>query len=159
MANVCPPDRETVMQALFALVQGLPGFTTIERRMTMPGQGPSSIDPVLQPALMMWEQHEHDEHAERGLPVRKWYVWFVIAFVNNDRTLAGATLLNPLIDQVRAALAPDDLPSNTLRLKTADWPNGLVHAAYVEGTTLKHTGDTDAQGQGGAVIPCTILIP
>ena len=159
MANVCPPDRETVMQALFALVQGLPGFTTIERRMTMPGQGPSSIDPVLQPALMMWEQHEHDEHAEHGLPIRKWYVWFVIAFVNNDRTLAGATLLNPLIDQVRAALAPDDLAQNVLRLKSPQYPGGIVAFAFVEGTTLKHTGDTDAQGQGGCVIPVTLLIP
>src|SRR6202171_4903617 len=43
MAMVCPPDRETVMQALFALFAGLPGFTTIARRVTMPGQGPASI--------------------------------------------------------------------------------------------------------------------
>jgi hypothetical protein len=70
MAMVCPPDRETVMQALFAVFAGLPGFTTIARRVTMPGQGPASIDPILQPALMMWEQHEHDERSERGTPIR-----------------------------------------------------------------------------------------
>jgi hypothetical protein len=153
MAIVCPPTRETIMQALFALVDGLPGFTSTGRRMTMPGQGPTAIDPLLQPALMMWEQHEHDERSDRGTPIRHWYVWFVIAFINNDRNLPGATLLNPLIDQVCAALKPDNPVGNVLTL------GGLVHAVYVDGTTVKHTGDTDAQGQGGAVIPVSILVP
>jgi len=149
----CPPTRETVMTALFALVEDLPGFTTVNRRMTMPGQGPAALDPIVQPALMMWEQHEHDERSERGTPVRLWYVWFVIAFRNDDRDTAGATILNPLIDAVRTALAPDNPVHNTLTL------GGLVHAVYVDGPTIKHTGDTDAQGQGGAVIPVTIMVP
>ena len=152
--TTCPPTRETVMTALFALVSGLvPPFTTVNRRMTMPGQGPSSLDPILQPALMMWEQHEHDERSERGTPVRLWYVWFVIAFRNDDRDTPGATILNPLIDAVRGALAPDSPGHNTLTL------GGLVHAVYVDGPTVKHTGDTDAQGQGGAVIPVTVMVP
>jgi hypothetical protein len=152
--TTCPPSRETVMTALFALVEGLvPPFTTTGRRMTMPGQGPSALDPILQPALMMWEQHEHDERSERGTPVRQWYVWFVIAFRNDDRDTAGATILNPLLDTLRGALAPDNPVHNTLTL------GGLVTAVYVDGPTIKHTGDTDAQGQGGAVIPVTILVP
>jgi hypothetical protein len=33
-------------------------------------------------------------------------VWLIIIYYNNDQNVAGATLLNPLIDAAEAALAP-----------------------------------------------------
>jgi hypothetical protein len=167
--------REQVMTALFALLEPLQApaaaakplptltpFRTVSRRVTLPGQGPAALDPLIQPALMMWEQPEHVEGGERGLRIRHWPVWFVIAFRNDNRELAGATILNPLIDAVEAALAPDDPIRNTLRLMQPQ-PGGqsiaLIEAAAIEGPLIKHIGDTSADGQGGAVILFDIVVP
>ena len=167
--------REQVMTALFAKVQPLQApansprplpaqtpFKTVSRRMTLPGQGPAALDPIIQPALMMWEQPEHTEGGERGLRIRHWPVWFVIAFRNDNREVPGATILNPLIDEVEAALAPDDPARNTMRL-FQPLPGGqqiaLIEAGAIEGPLIKHTGDTSADGQGGAVILFDMIVP
>ena len=171
----CTSNREQVFTALFALVEPLQApagtprplptatpFKTVSRRVTLPGQGPGNLDPVIQPALMMWEQPEHTEGAERGIRIRHWPVWFVIAFRNDNREIAGATILNPLIDAVEAALSPDDPVHNTLRLLQPQ-PGGqsipLISAGAIEGPLIKHIGDTAADGQGGAVIMFDMIVP
>jgi hypothetical protein len=167
--------REQVFTALFAKVQPLQApagsarplpsatpFKTVSRRVTLPGQGPGNLDPVIQPALMMWEQPEHTEGAERGIRIRHWPVWFVIAFRNDNREIAGATLLHPLIDAVEAALAPDDPVRNTVRLMqplAGGQSIALIEAGGIEGPLIKHTGDTSADGQGGAVIMFDMVVP
>jgi len=135
----CPPTREQVFQAVFNLVDGLPGFVLTTRRC---------------PCLMTWEQPEKTEGGDIGLKKRWWEVWLILVYYNNDAYTPGATILNPLIDAVEAAFAPDNPVHQTQTL------GGLVHAVYIDGATVKAISDIDIDhGQGGAVIPVRILVP
>jgi hypothetical protein len=141
--------REAVFQALFARMQTVPGMTTYSRRMTLPGMVP----PLAQPMLMQWEQPEIARN-QTGLPDKRvWEAWIVIVFTNTSQTIPGATIINPMIDALEAALAVDDFGRNVCSL------GGLVHYARIEGSILKETGDTDTTGLGGAVIPVKIMPP
>ena len=151
------PTREQVFSALFTQLQTAEGFTTFSRRML----DYSAIAPALLPILLLWEQPESTDWPHSGLFRDHWEALAVIVFQNTskpsggDPTTAtpGATIINPLVDAVRNALAPDDPISNYLTL------GGLVHWCRVEGRTIIETGDTDAGGFGGAVIPIHILVP
>jgi hypothetical protein len=148
--TICPPTREQVFQAVFNLVSAVPGFKVATRRYIRP----SAVEAINTPILMTWEQPEKTEGAERGLRKRWWEVWLIIVYYNNDQNVAGATLLNPLIDAVEAALAPDNPVHQTQTL------GGLVQAVYIDGATVKAISDVDIDhGQGGAVIPVRILVP
>jgi hypothetical protein len=141
--------REQVMAALFARLQAIPGIVSTSRRMTLPGM----IAPGDMPRLMLWEQPERASNVT-GLPDRRtWEAWAVIVFVNDDTTVPGATIINPMIDAIEAALKVDDFGANTCTL------GGLVHYARIEGTVVKETGDTDTTGLGGAVVPIKIMPP
>lgn len=143
------PARETVMGALFALLSPTPGFASVSRRMTLPAQ----VAPADQPALMLWEQPETERIRTAAPPRHLYEVWAVIVFTNPDPTIAGATIINPLLDALEAQLAVDDFGRNVCSL------GGLVHYARVEGTIIKETGDTDPSGLGGAVVPIKIMPP
>lgn len=146
----CPPTREQVFQAVFALVQNTPGFTVTTRRYIRP----SAVEAINTPILMTWEQPEKTEDAQLGLRKRWWEVWLIIVYYNNDQNVAGATILNPLIDAVEQALAPDNPVHQTQTL------GGLVQAVYIDGATVKAISDIDIDhGQGGAVLPVRILVP
>lgn len=143
------PTREQVFQALFARMQTVPGITSYSRRMTLPHQ----VHPGDQPVLMQWEQPEITRIQTALPPKRVWEAWIVIAFTNNDNSVAGATIINPLLEAVEAALAVDDFGRNVCSL------GGLVHYARIEGNIVKETGDTDPSGLGGAVVPIKIMPP
>ena len=146
----CPPTREQVFSAVFNLVDGLPGFVVTTRRYTRP----SAVETINCPCLMTWEQPEKTEGGELGLRKRWWEVWLIIVYYNNDTYTPGAEILNPLIDTVEAAFAPDNPVHQTLTL------GGLVQAVYIDGATVKAISDVDIDhGQGGAVIPVRILVP
>lgn len=122
----------------------------------------SAIPPGLLPCLILWEQPEETRYEGHvGLPLNTWEAVVLVVFQNlskprgGDPTTAvpGATIINPLVDAVRAALAPDDPGSNNYTI------GGLVYWCRVEGKTVIETGDTDADGYGGAVIPLRILVP
>lgn len=142
-------SRETIMTALFTKLQTLPGITTFSRRMTLPAQ----VAPGDQPCLMLWEQPEMARNVT-GLPDKRlWEAWVVIVFTNTDQTVAGATIINPMLDSLEALLAVDDFARNVCSL------GGLVHYARIEGLIIKEMGDTDTTGLGGAVIPIKIMPP
>ena len=142
-------SRETIMQALFALLQAVPGIASSSRRMTLPAQVASAD----QPCLMLWEQPEIAKN-KTGLPdQRLWEAWVVIVFTNTDTSVAGATIINPILDAIEAVFKPDDFGRNLCSL------GGLVHYARIEGTVIKETGDTDTTGLGGAVVPIKIMPP
>jgi hypothetical protein len=148
----CPPTREQVFSAVFNLVTGLSPspFNVVTRRYIRP----SAVEAINTPMLMTWEQPEKTEGSDRGLRKRWWEVWYIIVHYNNDQNVAGATLLNPLIDAVEAAFAPDNPVHQTQTL------GGLVQAVYIDGPTVKAISDVDIDhGQGGAVIPVRILVP
>lgn len=151
------PTREQVFSALFEVLQTAPGFTTYSRRM----MHYSVVAPKLLPILMLWEMPEDTDYRPgRGLPRDYWEALVVCIFQNTsmptnaDPTTAvpGATIVNPLLDAVRNALAPDDPTTNSLTL------DGLVDWCRVEGKTIVETGDTEENGLGGFVMPIRMQI-
>jgi hypothetical protein len=145
--------REQVFQALFSALQA-PAIadlvTTFSRRFSPPDQ----IQPLAFPQLMLWEQSEKTEYSGPQMPrKRAWSALIVVYFQNTSKTVPGATIINPIMDAIEATLRYDNPATNALTL------GGLVTYCRIEGQTIKETGDTDANGIGGAVIPIRILIP
>lgn len=143
--------REQVFDALAARLAGVVSGT-VSRRMALPSEL-ANLGFTL-PCALIWEQPEDTKVAGRGLPAKRtWAAWVVVYFKNPTRSTAGATIINPILDALEVALAPDDVVNNVLTL------GGLVSHCWIEGTTTVATGDTDAQGFGGAVVPVKILVP
>lgn len=143
------PTREQVMQALFARMQTVPGMAKYSRRMKLPHQ----VHPGDQPCLMQWEQPEIARN-QTGLPDKRvWEAWIVLVFTNDDDDVPGATIINPMLEAIEAAMKVDDFGRNVCSL------GGLVHYARIEGTIVKEVGDTDPSGLGGAVVPIKIMPP
>jgi hypothetical protein len=141
--------REQVYQAVFAKLVGLQGTVSWSRRVTLPTQVPL----VDQPALMLWEQPEKTDQSTPKPPNRVWRAEVLVVFTNDDKTVPGATIINPILDAIEAAFAVDDPVRNACTL------GGLVHYCRIEGQTYKETGDTDPSGLGGAIVPIAIRVP
>jgi hypothetical protein len=153
--------RETVMAALFTTISASTVFATTTRRWQSWQDDPNATPPPL-PLLVLYEMNENTDYKNsRGLPPTR--VWEVRALVYGripqsqtpgvpDKTTAGATVLNPLIDAVETALAPADLTGGLQTL------GGLVQDCRIEGVTTKVLGDVDPSGICGAVIPIRILV-
>ena len=95
--------REPIYAALFELVAGAAGFVTAERRL----RHWSDVAPAEQPALFMTQKSEAAAVKALGAPL----VWTLNVELylyahSSDPQLSPATVLNPLIDAVEAALAP-----------------------------------------------------
>jgi hypothetical protein len=95
--------REPIYAALFDLVAGAAGFVTAERRL----RHWSDVAPAEQPALFMTQKSETAAVKALGAPL----VWILTVELylyahSSDPRLSPATVLNPLIDAVEAALAP-----------------------------------------------------
>jgi hypothetical protein len=95
--------REPIYAALFDLVAGAAGFVTAERRL----RHWSDVAPAEQPALFMTQKSETAAVKALGAPL----VWTLNVELylyahSSDPRLSPATVLNPLIDAVEAALAP-----------------------------------------------------
>jgi hypothetical protein len=95
--------REPIYAALFDLAAGAAGFVTAERRL----RHWSDVAPPEQPALFMTQKSETAAVKALGAPL----VWTLTVELylyahSSDPQLSPATVLNPLIDAVEAALAP-----------------------------------------------------
>ena len=73
---------------------------------------------------------------------------FIYVNTQDDKTVAPGTLINPLLDAVTAALAPDDISKNKCTL------GGLVQHAWIEGRI--ETDEGLLGDQGVAVIPIAV---
>jgi hypothetical protein len=93
--------REPIYAALFTLVAGAASFVTISRRL----RHWSDVGAAEQPALFMIQKSENAEE-RRPLPV-KWRasVDLYLYVQAPDELTSPATVLNPLLDAVEAALA------------------------------------------------------
>lgn len=99
-------DREAIYSALWDRVSGAAQFVTAERRL----RHWTDVSAAEQPAIFMTQKRQHGT-AHQGavnLPV----VWrleadLYIYVSSSDPFLAPAILLNPLLDAVELALAPD----------------------------------------------------
>jgi hypothetical protein len=140
-------NREPIYAALFGLLENAADFAVIDRRL----RHWSDVAPAEQPALFMAQKSELATVGTLGAPT----VWtlsvdlYVYAH-SSDPYLAPATVLNPLIDAVEAALAP----SATTGIQDLGLPATVQHA-YISGKI--ETDEGVLGDQAVAVVPVAIL--
>lgn len=171
--------RETIYTALFGLVsplrapgavngspdgvaangvQAAPGTPTSQKPFNMVSREVIEVQrvpPGLQPVLFMDEAMEDYFFDGNGLLHKKWTVYFHVGCTTVKGT-AAATVLNPLMDTLEAALEPD----------TQVHPLGLgqdtIESAQLSGLSVKNLGnnfsDPDVR-QAVAYVPFQIVFP
>ncbi len=138
-------NREPIYAALFILAAGAAGFATTSRRL----RHWSDVGPAEQPALFVIQKSETAEE-RRPLPA-KWRArvdLYLYAHAPDDST-PPATAMNPLLDAVETALAPDPV-SNVQTL------GGLVQHCWIAGRI--ETDEGVLGGQAVAIVPIEILV-
>ncbi|MBV9858753.1 MAG: hypothetical protein JO038_01405 [Alphaproteobacteria bacterium] len=116
--------REPIYAALFAVAQGAAGFVTAGRRL----RHWSEVAPTEQPALFMSQRSETATVKAEGAPI----VWTLAVDLyvyvhSSDPYAAPASLLNPLLDGVEAALAPSPVTG----IQDLGLPGMVQHARIV----------------------------
>jgi hypothetical protein len=140
-------NREPIYAALFGLVEAAADFAVADRRL----RHWSDVAPAEQPALFMTQKSELAKINALGAPT----VWtlavdlYVYAH-SSDPYLAPATVLNPLLDAVEAALAP----SATTGIQDLGLPAQVQHA-YISGKI--ETDEGVLGDQAVAIVPIEIL--
>jgi hypothetical protein len=143
-------NREGIYAALFSKFDGITGIPTKSRRLMHWIDVPA----VQQPALFQAQKSEIVVQS-RGLPP-KWQLdldLYLYVHAGDDPGSVPTTVLNPLIDAIEAALAPDNVKDgqNVLTL------GGLVSHCWISGQIQTDEGALGAQSI--AIIPVTILVP
>ena len=139
--------REPIYAALFARVAAAAGFVTAGRRL----RHWSDVAPAEQPALFQYQKAETAVVKALGAPT----VWILrvelhLCAHSGDPHLAPAAILNPLLDAVEAALAPNAAGG----IQDLGLPAFVQHA-YIAG---KVATDEGALGdQAVAIVPVEIL--
>ena len=140
-------SREPIYAALFARLAAAAGFVTAERRL----KHWSDVAPAEQPALFQYQKGESAAVKALGAPT----VWTLRVELylyahSGDPHAAPATMLNPLIDAVEAALSPNAATG----MQDLGLP-AMVQHAYIAG---KVQTDEGALGdQAVAIVPVEIL--
>ncbi len=140
-------NREPIYAALFGLVEQAADFAVVDRRL----RHWSDVAPAEQPALFMAQKSELASVKTLGAPT----VWtlavdlYVYAH-SSDPYLAPATVLNPLLDAVEAALAP----SATTGIQDLGLPAQVQHA-YISGKI--ETDEGVLGDQAVAIVPIEVL--
>ena len=142
-------NREQIYGALFAKLSAAANFATASRRLRHWGD----VGPAEQPALFQAQKSETAKRM-RGLPPR-WTLeveLYVYAQAPDELT-APASVLNPLLDAIEAALAPAgvDLAANVQTL------GGLVSHCWISGKV--QTDEGVLGGQAVAIVPIEIVVP
>lgn len=141
-------QREPIYSALFALVSGLGGIRLASRR----ARAFADVGSGDQPALFM-EQKSEQQDVSTKMP-GKWTLHVdLLIYVNtggNEPSVVPASVLNPILDAVCAALVPPpQLGEQTL--------GGLVARCRVNGSIEIVEG---VQGdQAFAVVPVIVFTP
>ena len=138
-------NREPIYAALFALVQSAAPFVTASRRL----RHWSDVGAAEQPALFMIQKSETAEE-RRPLPV-KWRAAVALYLYAQapDELTPPASVLNPLLDAVETALAPD--PASHVQTL-----GGLVSHCWIAGRI--QTDEGVLGGQAVAIVPVEILV-
>jgi hypothetical protein len=139
--------REAIYSALWELVASAAQFASANRRL----RHWSDVAPAEQPALFMSEKGGQAAVKKLGAPI----VWTLYADVyvyahSSDPYLAPATILNPLLDALEAALSP----SPTTGIQNLGRPEMVQHA-YIAGKV--QTDEGILGDQGIAIVPVEIL--
>jgi hypothetical protein len=148
------PTREQVYLALLAKLQTVANFVTVSRRFI----DPNNLTEGLCPALIQIEVDEDSKHIQRNLgPIMTLHVDVTIVVclpqINEaigQETQFPQTILNPIIDAIEAAFAPDNISKNKFTL------GGLVEHCYIEGKIEKDQGVLFPKAL--AIVPVEILL-
>jgi hypothetical protein len=138
-------DREAIYSALFDLLKGAAEFQTASRRL----KHWSDVPAADQPALFQAQRREIVE-GEPGLPrIHMLHVDAYIYANTGDSDLSPGEFLNPLLDAIEAALAPNPI-TNKQQL------GGLVEHVWVEGEI--ETDEGTLGDQGVCIVPIVIKV-
>ncbi len=143
--------REPAVQALQALVAGaFPWKSPPSRRLKLW----SDVAPIDRPACFLFEGGLETYGAGAGPnPKRTLEVKLFVYVDAHDPGVAGASLLNAILDALDAALQPAG-PDGALGRLTL---GGSAHSCAIAGRPLKDPGDLD--GDGLLVVPVQIILP
>ncbi len=140
------PNREQIMQALFALVSGSAPFIKASRRLKLWTDVPESE----KPAIFQYERDDVYSNGKQYLPIVEMNVeLYVYTAPGMDSGVTPISILNPLLDAIDASLKPSPAAGGRQTL------GGLVSHCYIDGKVMKDPGDID--GDGIAIIPIKIL--
>ena len=140
-------SREPIYAALFDLAASAAGFATAESRL----RHWSDVAPAEQPALFMAQKSETAAIKALGAPtVWTLHVELYLYAHSSDPYVSPASVLNPLVDAVEAALAPPV----TTGLQHLGLPSMVQHA-YIAGKV--ETAEGVLGDQAIAIIPVEIL--
>ena len=139
--------REAIYAALWSLAAEAANFATASRRL----RHWSDVGPAEQPALFMSEKGGIAKIKALGAPV----VWTLYADLylyahSSDPYLPPATILNPLLDAIEAALVPAPISG----IQDLGLP-AMVQHAYISGRI--ETDEGLLGDQAIAIIPVEIL--
>ncbi len=138
--------REAVYAAVFARAATIPGLVTASRK----ARHWADVAPAEQPALFQIQRQETIE-AATGLPLkRRFGVDLYLYAHSGDPGVAPVTLLNPLLDAVEAAFAPE--PASGVQTL-----GGLVEHAFI-GARIE-TDEGVLGDQAVMIVPVEILVP
>ena len=140
-------NREPIYAALFGLIESAADFAVVDRRL----RHWSDVSPAEQPALFMAQKTELASVKTLGAPT----VWTLAVDLylyvhSSDPYLAPASVLNPLIDAVEAALAPSAMTG----IQDLGLPATVQHA-YISGKI--ETDEGVLGDQAVAIVPVEIL--
>lgn len=150
-------NREAIYSALFTLFANLAGSdnTLLFKTATRNLKTFEELPPEGQPAILMQQRTESGRYV-RGLPT----VWeghvvlyvYVTTQAMVDQSVVPAEILNPLLDAIEAAIAPDKFDQDPDGVVTL---GGLVSHVAIEGTIEIFQGDLG--NQEVAMVPITFL--
>lgn len=137
---------EPIYAALFAKVSGIAGVKTRSRKLKHWADVPAKQ----QPALYMSQSGETPEQV-RGLRAKWRLKAELYLYVNpgEGRDVIPSQVMNPMLADIRAALAPDNVVANVCTL------GGLVSHCWISGEVEVYDGVLGDQAV--ALIPIEIL--
>jgi hypothetical protein len=139
--------REAIYAALWSLAAQAATFATASRRL----RHWSDVSPAEQPALFMSEKGAVAKVPALGAPVvYTLYADLYLYAHSADPYLAPATILNPLLDAVEAAIAPSPVTG----IQNLGLP-AMVQHAYIAGRI--ETDEGVLGDQTIAIVPVEIL--
>lgn len=137
-------NREAIYSALFAKLQASANYVTTSRRLLHWNDVQSSQ----QPALFVAQRNEVAV-TDRGMPTRWTLNVDVYVYARTDGGLNPGPIINPLLDAIEAALAPN-------AVENAQTLGGLVSWCRIEGAI--ETDEGTLGDQLVAIIPITLFL-
>jgi hypothetical protein len=140
--------REPIYGALFALLSSVAPFATASRRL----RHWSQVEPAEQPALFLVQKRETAKVADGSPTAWRAEVELYLYCQAPDDETAPASVLNPLLDAIEAALLPSgaDLARGTQSL------GGRASHCRIAGAI--ETDEGALGGQAVAIVPIEILV-